>query len=123
MKASLFKFVRKIQKYKDKILGARPGFEPGTSCTLNKNHTPRPTSRDISSSCRLKTNSQKSGGPTPTPTPSLFVSSDRSESHRPPFSLLLREGLLTCRRLLLLQAKKLKMEKGNRKEGMKGKCN
>ena len=24
--------------------GARPGFEPGTSNTLCKNHTPRPTS-------------------------------------------------------------------------------
>lgn len=24
-----------------------PGIEPGTSCTRNKNHTPRPTARSI----------------------------------------------------------------------------
>ena len=31
-----------ISKYKeDKSIWACPGFEPGSSCTLSKNHTPK----------------------------------------------------------------------------------
>ena len=38
----LGKFIRNLSKY-----WAQPGFEPGTSCTQSKNHTPRPLSRLI----------------------------------------------------------------------------
>ena len=35
---------KRIEGEKDKKGRACPGLEPGTSCTLSKNHTPRPTS-------------------------------------------------------------------------------
>ena len=32
---------------KPKKRGAHPGFDPGTSCTLSENHTPRPMSYTV----------------------------------------------------------------------------